>query len=260
MDQIAGGQGKFVLFEPGEPRRSSVANKTTNVNRTETGYAAGMIEFSQLHDAAYKSERSASRRLAAAAGITEIEALHRTLTAAAGVAGLASLLAARLAQQQADAARIQARDERKALLDGRRKARHEGPPAAWRAWFDGSAHPNPGRCGIGGLLNGPGGATIEISQAAGYGNSSEAEYRALIAVLQAAVQGGVHDLVVYGDSRVVIDDMNGPALYAAASLADYRTAAHALLAQLRGVTLRWIPRHKNGAADALSQRAAAIPE
>lgn len=219
-----------------------------------------MIEFSPLHNAAYKSERSASRKLAAASGITEDEALQRILTAAAGVAGLASLLAARLALRQADAARIQARDERKAALDARRKTRHEGPPAAWRAWFDGSAHPNPGRCGIGGLLRGPGGADIEISRAAGYGNSSEAEYQALIAVLAAAVDGGADDIVIYGDSRVVIDDMNGPALYAAPSLAEYRSAAHGLLAQLRGVTLRWIPRHKNAAADALSQRAAALPE
>lgn len=244
----------------GEPTQSSVAKTTTNVNPPETGYAAGMIEFSQLHDAAYKAERSASRKLAAASGITETEALHRILTAAAGVAGLASLLAARLALQQADAARAQARGERRASLEARRKASHEGPPAAWRAWFDGSAHPNPGRCGIGGLLQGPGGTSIEISQAAGYGNSSEAEYRALIAVLEAAVEGGAHDLVIHGDSRVVIDDMNGPALDAAASLADYRAAAHALLAQLRGVTLRWIPRHRNAAADALSQRACAIPE
>ena len=218
-----------------------------------------MIEFSQLYHVAYKSERSASRKLAAASGITEDEALQRVLTAAAGVAGLASLLAGRLALRQADAARIQARDERRAALDARRKARHEGPPAAWRAWFDGSAHPNPGRCGIGGLLQGPGGAAIEISRAAGYGNSSEAEYQALIAVLQAAVDRGAHDLVIYGDSRVVIDDMNSPALYAAGSLADYRSAAHALLAQLRGVTLRWIPRHRNSAADALSQRGSALP-
>lgn len=216
-----------------------------------------MIEFSQLHNVAYKSERSASRKLAAKTGITEAEALQRTLTLSAGLAGLPALLAERTAQQRADAARLQARDERKAMLETRRKARHDAPQAAWRAWFDGSAHPNPGRCGIGGLLHGPGGTTIEISQTAGYGNSSEAEYRALIAVLHAAVEGGAHDLVIHGDSRVVIDDMNGPALHAAISLQDYRAEAHALLAQLDGAILRWIPRHKNAAADALSQRAAA---
>lgn len=258
-DQIARDRGKFDLLN-GEPTLLSVAKKTMHVNRQENGYAAAMIESSQLHDAAYKSERSASRRLAAATGITVDEALLHTLTAAAGLAGLPALLADRLALQRAGAARLQAREERTAALAARRNARHDGPQAAWRGWFDGSAHPNPGRCGIGGLLHGPDGATIEISRAAGHGNSSEAEYRALIAVLEAAVEGSAHDVVIYGDSRVVIDDMNGPALHAAVSLTGYRTAAHDLLAQLQGVTLRWIPRHKNTAADALSQRASAMPE
>ena len=223
-------------------------------------YAAGMIEPSRLHDAAYKSERSASRKLAASAGISEDDALHRILTAAAGLAGLAALLAARLSLRQADEERTRARAARAEALAASRSARHLGPPAAWRGWFDGSAHPNPGRCGIGALLLGPDGASVEVSQAAGYGNSSEAEYRALIALLEAALQAGASNLVIYGDSRVVIDDINGPALYAAASLQEYRAAAHALLAQLQGVTLRWIPRHKNGAADALSQRAAALAQ
>lgn len=247
MDQIAGEGDKFAILN------------SMSID-AEKRYAAAMIDPSQLHIAAYKSERSASRKLAASAGITEDEALHRILASAAGLAGLAALLDARLALRQADEARTLARNERNAALEASRKARHLGPPAAWRAWFDGSAHPNPGRCGIGALLLGPGGTSVEISRPAGYGNSSEAEYRALIALLEAAVIAGAADLVVYGDSRVVIDDINGPALYAAASLEEYRSAAQALLAQLDRVTLRWIPRHKNGAADALSQRAAAIPE
>jgi ribonuclease HI len=141
----------------------------------------------------------------------------------------------------------------------KRQARHDGRPTAWRAWFDGSAHPNPGDCGIGALLAGPGGERIEISRAAGYGNSSEAEYRALLALLDAAVARGAHGLTIYGDSKVVIDDVNGPDATAAVSLHTYRQAALALIAQLRGVTLRWIPRHKNGEADALSQRARRAP-
>jgi ribonuclease HI len=137
-----------------------------------------------------------------------------------------------------------------------RPDRHVAPPGTWRAWFDGSARPNPGRCTIGAVLSAPTGQTREISLAAGYGDSSEAEYRALIALLQAAVEAGAQGLAIHGDSRVVIDDMNGPPHTAAPALASYRQQAHTLLAQLDGATLRWIPRHKNGAADALSQRAA----
>ncbi|MDB5933007.1 MAG: hypothetical protein JWQ01_351, partial [Massilia sp.] len=172
---------------------------------------------------------------------------------------LADLLASREAARAAACARAELRDALRAAALAKRQARHDGRPSAWRAWFDGSAHPNPGDCGIGALLAGPGGERIEISRAAGYGNSSEAEYRALLALLDAAVARGAHGLTIYGDSKVVIDDVNGPDATAAVSLHAYRQAALALIAQLRGVTLRWIPRHKNGEADALSQRARRAP-
>jgi ribonuclease HI len=98
---------------------------------------------------------------------------------------------------------------------------------------------------------------VEVSRPAGHGNSSEAEYRALIALLEAAVAHGARDLTIHGDSRVVIDDVNGPDLYAAPALAAYRARVHALLASVPDVRLRWVPRHKNTGADALSQRALA---
>jgi ribonuclease HI len=131
---------------------------------------------------------------------------------------------------------------------------------AWRAWFDGSARPNPGRCAIGAVLAGPAGQMVEISRPAGYGDSSEAEYRALIAVLEAAIAHQAHQLTIFGDSLVVVDDVNGPDHAAAPALQAYRRAVHALLAQLGDVTLRWIPRHRNSAADALSQRASLAPQ
>lgn len=172
--------------------------------------------------------------------------LHRLLEAASSI---------ERAAEERRAVRV-ARKEAARVL---RQARHDGPATPWRAWFDGSARPNPGRCAIGALLKGPGGELVEISQPAGHGNSSEAEYRALIALLEAALRNGAHDLTVYGDSQVVIDDVNGPAHDAAQALQPYRQRALELLAQLRGVSLRWVPRHRNQEADALSQRAGADP-
>jgi ribonuclease HI len=201
----------------------------------------------------YKTERAASRRLMAT-GLSEHEALHQTLTISAGRQGLAALLEQRAALQLHAQLRADARAAAQAL----RRTPAASTVTPWRAWFDGSAHPNPGRCGIGALLLGPGGQRIEVAQAAGYGNSSEAEYRALLALLHTALAHGVHGLTVYGDSRVVIDDMALPAHLAAPSLRPLHAAAHALLAQLDDVRLRWIPRHKNGAADALSQRGSAM--
>jgi ribonuclease HI len=213
-----------------------------------------MIELHHLEQIAYKSERTASRRLAAAQGLSIEQALRRTLELKAGQAGLAALVAARTADQQAQASRDAARDAVREAARARQARRHEGTLSTWRAWFDGSARPNPGRCGIGARLEGPSGA-VEISQPAGYGNSSEAEYRALIALLQAAVAHGAADLTVYGDSQVVIGDVQATELDAAPALIDYRATARALMARIDGLQLRWVPRHKNQQADALSQRA-----
>ncbi|WP_081933643.1 ribonuclease HI family protein [Massilia sp. 9096] len=219
---------------------------------------------------AYKAERAASRRLARAQGLSEAQALRRTLALSAGQAGLAALVAQRLAQRETESVRAAARAALRATAKARREARHDGGhdggdasgaiaagdarPPAWRAWFDGSARPNPGRCAIGVLLRGPDGAAIELARAAGHGDSSDAEYRALIALLETALAHGVDDLAIHGDSQVVIGDVTGPDAHAAPVLRAYRDSARALLARFARVYLRWVPRHKNALADALSQR------
>lgn len=213
-----------------------------------------MTELAKLIEAAYKTERVRSRRLAKRAGLTESLALRQTLEAAAGALGLAVLLAARQAARAADASRRASRILAQADALTFKRNQHLAPASAWRAWFDGSAHPNPGNIGIGALLCSPDGHQTDISQGAGYGNSSQAEYLALIAVLEVAVQRRPAQLIVYGDSQVVIDDVKRTGA-GALSLQGERARVLTLLAQLNDVTLRWIPRHKNGAADGLSQQA-----
>jgi ribonuclease HI len=216
-----------------------------------------MTDFTELCAIAFNGERVASRRLARRTGMAEEAALRTTLENAAGSAGLAALVARRVADKLAAQTRKAARHEQKSLATAQRAARHEGAATPWRGWFDGSAHPNPGRCGVGALLLGPAGEKVTVSKAAGYGNSSEAEYLALIALLQAAQEAGANTITLYGDSQVVIDDVNASDADAAQSLGELRVAARALIAQIGDVALRWIPRHKNAAADALSQRAIA---
>ena len=215
-----------------------------------------MIGIDILIGIAYKGERVASRRLAARFGMGDEAALRAVLAGAAGGRELADLVAERIALRDALELRTSQRNDRKAQALAIRMRRHEGAATPWRAWFDGSAHPNPGRCGIGGVVSGPAGQRVEISQRAGYGNSSEAEYRALIAVLRAALQAGADTLTVYGDSQGVIDDACASDADGTASLRKLRADAQALMARIPNVTLRWVPRHKNPEADALSQRAA----
>jgi ribonuclease HI len=128
-------------------------------------------------------------------------------------------------------------------------------PHTWRGWFDGSATPNPGRIGIGALLLGPDGERIEISRRAPDGTSGDAEYLALLALLEAAIEQEVKELLVYGDSQVIVYDVLQPQVPAATGHDRHRSLAFELMARIGTVAVRWLPRHRNAEADALSQRA-----
>lgn len=210
-----------------------------------------------LSAAAFKGERVISRRLAARSGIGELAALLQTLTQSAGGMGLDALLAERARLQAADVARRAAKAQKQSLKRQQQLEHRRAPADAWQAWFDGSAHPNPGRLGIGALLCGPQGERVEISRRAGYGNSGEAEYLALIALLEAAAPLQPARLLIHGDSQVVINDVNGAEADRASGLEALRAHSLALMATLADVRLAWIPRHRNGAADQLSQQAIA---
>ena len=79
-----------------------------------------------------------------------------------------------------------------------------------------------------------------------------------MAVLDAAVDAGVQDLVVYGDSQLVIKQVNGEWLINSQGLVPLCKTVRELRAQIARVRLCWIPREENGEADALSKRAIGI--
>ena len=129
----------------------------------------------------------------------------------------------------------------------------------WHAWFDGATkHANPGIRGIGGLLKGPTGERIEIFEEIGEGTNNEAEYAALMAVLDAAVTAKVQDLIVYGDSQLVIKQVNDEWLINAKGLVPMCKTVQRLMAQIPKVSLSWIPREENTEADALSKKAIGV--
>jgi ribonuclease HI len=213
-----------------------------------------MSEFEQLLALAFHAERVASRRLAAQESIPEEQALKTVLQNAAGEGGLLQLLEIRQAQANANLERVATKRRIKAEKRTSKSGKNLAPEGTWSAWFDGSARPNPGRCGIGVVIKGPNGEFVEISRDVGHGDSSDAEYAAMIVALEMAVQLGATPLVVYGDSQVVIDDVILSAKVPT-NLTEHRARAHILLKQLGAVRFRWIPRHKNVDADKLSQLA-----
>ena len=184
------------------------------------------------------------------------QALRQTLAAVAGTQTLESLVQKREERAEQERAKLGLRRTQKADARAKKAETLQPDPSFWLAWFDGSSHPNPGKLGIGGVLRSPAGETLEICRMAGHGDSNEAEYMALIAVLEAAIAAGAEQLVVYGDSRVVLDTVGAPALSVqVAHLQDLALQARQLAAQIASLSWRWIPRQKNAAADALSQRA-----
>lgn len=130
----------------------------------------------------------------------------------------------------------------------------------WQAWFDGSASPNPGKMGIGLVLQSPDGSVSERSfQARESGCNNEAELHALCALLELARDQGVRHLQIQGDSDVAVRYVNGVDVTGIARLQSLILRSQALLAGFEGVSLRWIPRHRNGVADELSRRALGLP-
>ncbi|CAL62751.1 Hypothetical protein, putative ribonuclease H domain [Herminiimonas arsenicoxydans] len=216
-----------------------------------------MPKLEDLLEVAYKKECASSRRLAKNLALSAEDALRQILQAVAGNQTLAELVASRK-QQKADAAtNIARRKQRMADAHAYKRSSALPDPTAWLAWFDGTSHPNPGKMGVGGVLKNPNGELTSISFPAGQGDSSKAEYLALIAVLQAALEVRPAKLVIYGDSRVVLDDVQ--AENGALVLSHHRMRARQLIAQLANPALIWIPRRKNAAADALSQQAVKLP-
>ncbi|HEY8101610.1 MAG TPA: ribonuclease HI family protein [Burkholderiaceae bacterium] len=210
--------------------------------------------FEQLCAIAYKKERVLGRRLAKNMALSEEEALKQVLIKAASNRSLEHLISERLQTTENGIAKLAERRQQQAEALAKRRASTQPDPSAWLAWFDGATSPNPGKMGIGGLLKDPDGRIVEISFGAGHGDSNEAEYLALIAVLEEAVRIQPDKLMVYGDSRVVIDEMNGVTYIGANNLKGVSEQAKRLIAQLNAVSLHWTPRKKNAAADALSQR------
>lgn len=134
------------------------------------------------------------------------------------------------------------------------------PVSAWVIYCDGSAVPNPGRMGMGAILSAPDGACHTLSQLAPTkGCNNEAELRALMAALGQARAHGAGALMIYCDSRLLVDQLGatpGPPVVRLAALFEQVSA---WLESFEHVQLQWIPRQRNAQADALARAALGMP-
>ena len=125
-------------------------------------------------------------------------------------------------------------------------------------WFDGACSGNPGPMGAGAVVEiGP--SVKSVSRALGRGTNNEAEYQAVIAGLNLALQEGADTVTVRGDSQLVLRQLEGTYAVKAANLRMFHAEAQSLLGKFRKWRLEWVPREENAAADRLANQALGRP-
>jgi probable phosphoglycerate mutase len=121
---------------------------------------------------------------------------------------------------------------------------------------DGGSRGNPGPAGYGSVVFDAGGAVLaERNESLGIQTNNVAEYRGLIAGLEAARDLGARQVAVRMDSKLVVEQMKGTWQVKNPALRDLARQAAALRAGFDNVTFEWIPRERNKHADRLANEA-----
>jgi ribonuclease HI len=137
-----------------------------------------------------------------------------------------------------------------------------GPRAAnphdsrYQLFTDGGARGNPGPAGIGvRLLTAEGQLVEELGDAIGRATNNVAEYQALLAGLELALDHGVQRLDVFMDSELIVRQVGGRYRVKDATLKALHEQTTRLLHRFHEVEVRHIPREQNSEADGLVNQA-----
>jgi probable phosphoglycerate mutase len=121
---------------------------------------------------------------------------------------------------------------------------------------DGGARGNPGPAAYGYVLEAEDGTVIDArGEKIGVATNNVAEYRALIAGLEAALSHGVTELDVVSDSELLVKQMRGEYKVKNAALKTLSTQAAALGRVLDSVSYTAVRREHNELADTLVNEA-----
>jgi ribonuclease HI len=124
------------------------------------------------------------------------------------------------------------------------------------AFTDGGSRGNPGPAGYGVLVQDAAGRTIaELSEFLGIQTNNFAEYSALLAALDYAVQHNLERLHVISDSELMVKQMRGQYRVQSPDLRPLYEEAQRRAARLRGFRIEHVLRGKNKRADELANQA-----
>ena len=123
-------------------------------------------------------------------------------------------------------------------------------------YVDGGSRGNPGPAAIGGRLVGPDGEVQEeFADTIGRTTNNVAEYQALIAGLELALDREVHKLTVHSDSELICRQLTGRYKVKDENMRGYHAQARALLEQFQEVEIKCVRREENAEADRLVNEA-----
>jgi ribonuclease HI len=121
---------------------------------------------------------------------------------------------------------------------------------------DGGARGNPGPAGIGAVLYDEAGREIGVvSESLGTTTNNVAEYKALIAGLEMALEQGVTDIEVKCDSQLVVSQVSGDWKIKNDRLRSLAAKAERLLYKFERYSLDHVGRKANARADELANDA-----
>ena len=131
------------------------------------------------------------------------------------------------------------------------------PPANYLvAHTDGGARGNPGPAGYGVVIHDSGGRKVAaLSQYLGRQTNNVAEYQALIAALEYAVEHGPKALKLVSDSELMVRQITGIYKVKDPTLRDLHARASQLISQLQWFHIEHVLRGHNREADELANQA-----
>ncbi len=145
------------------------------------------------------------------------------------------------------------RPEKKRALDALDWAiKRTAPPVKARLFTDGGARGNPGPAAYGLVLfDADGGELLRRADGIGRATNNVAEYRAVIAGLELAVQLNIGELDVYLDAQLVVRQLTGEYKTKNSALIRLKGKVLTLTKSFNAVRFHHIPREENLLADSL---------
>jgi ribonuclease HI len=122
--------------------------------------------------------------------------------------------------------------------------------------FDGGSRGNPGPAAIGVVIRAADGTPlVTLGRPIGVATNNVAEYKALIAGLEKAIELGAKKILIRGDSELIIKQMRGEYRVKHPAMRPLHETAQALFRKFEQAKIEHNLRHKNELADKLANLA-----